>query len=89
MQNEATWLGPLKGDTDRAARNFLIFHLGDAHRISLRPSGTEPKAKVYIEVSSPPCPAGVSQHDWQQRLAKLDALADELAEAFLKTCREP
>ncbi len=88
LQDEATWLGPLKGDTDRAARNFLIFHLGDAHRISLRPSGTEPKAKVYIEVSSPPCPGGLSNHDWQERCAKLDALADELAEAFLKTCRD-
>lgn len=86
LQDEAGRLGPLKGDTDRAARNFLIFHLGDAHRVSLRPSGTEPKAKVYIEVSLPPCPAGLPQRDWHERCAKLDALADELADAFLKQC---
>jgi phosphoglucomutase/phosphomannomutase len=89
LQDETTWLGPLKGDTDRAARNFLIYHLGDAHRISLRPSGTEPKAKFYIEVSSPPGPAGSSPHEWRERCAKLDALAEELAQAFLKICREP
>src|SRR5262249_31099204 len=41
LLDEEGRLGPLKGDTDRAARNFLIFHLGDSARIALRPSGTE------------------------------------------------
>jgi phosphoglucomutase len=86
LQDEEGRLGPLKGDTDRAARNFLIFYLGEAHRISLRPSGTEPKAKVYIEVSSPPCPAGLPQRDWQERCAQLDVLAGALAEQFIRLC---
>jgi phosphoglucomutase/phosphomannomutase len=88
LQDESGRLGTFKGDTDRAARNFLIFHLGDAHRISLRPSGTESKAKVYIEVSSPPCRAGLPPRDWQQQCLQLDALATTLAGAFVKRCME-
>ena len=53
-------LGPIKGATDAAARNVLLFRLGERGRIALRPSGTEPKAKAYIEVCSPPCPTGAS-----------------------------
>lgn len=87
LLNENGWMGPFKGATDRAARNFLLFTLGDRARIALRPSGTEPKAKAYIEVSSPPCPHGSSDADWQKRCAEVDALAERIAEAFLAICK--
>jgi phosphoglucomutase/phosphomannomutase len=80
--------GPLEGDTDRAARNFLIFHLGDGCRISLRPSGTEPKAKTYIEVSTPPCARGMSPREWQAKCREADALASDLANAFVALCSQ-
>ncbi len=86
LQDEDGRLGPLKGATDRAARNFLIMHLGDDARISLRPSGTEPKAKAYIEVSSPACPAGLGAAEWRRRCEQIDALAAELAADFLNLC---
>src|SRR5262249_9640728 len=66
LRDENGRLGPIKGDSDRAARNFLIFRLGDGARIALRPSGTEPKAKAYLEVSSPPCPARASAEEWRR-----------------------
>jgi phosphoglucomutase/phosphomannomutase len=86
LQNEEGRLGPLKGATDRAARNFLIFHLGELARVSLRPSGTEPKAKVYVEVASPPCPPGLGAEAWRHRCRQLDGEANELADAFMRLC---
>ena len=79
-------MGPYKGATDMASRNFLIFQLGDNARIALRPSGTEPKAKAYIEVCSPPCPHGLSDADWQKRCGEVDTTAQKIAEAFLLLC---
>ncbi|MFH0774272.1 MAG: phospho-sugar mutase [bacterium] len=41
--------GPIKSKTDESARNFLIFKLKDGTKLVIRPSGTEPKNKIYIE----------------------------------------
>ena len=86
LLDEAGRLGPLKGATDRAARNFLIFHLGDAARISLRPSGTEPKAKIYIELASHPCAAGVAATQWTDQCRQLDVAATALGDEFVRMC---
>jgi phosphoglucomutase/phosphomannomutase len=87
LLDENGWMGPYKGATDKAARNFLFFQLGENARIALRPSGTEPKAKAYIEVCTAPCPYGLSGADWQKRCAEVDATTQQLKEAFLKLCR--
>lgn len=84
LQSESGWMGPLKGTTDKQGRNLLHFHLGDHARIALRPSGTEPKAKAYIEVSSAPRGAGVSDAAWLAQCQKIDRQAKELGDAFLK-----
>jgi phosphoglucomutase len=83
LRSEDCWMGPIKGATDYAARNFLVFRLGDQARIALRPSGTEPKAKAYIEVCSPPCAPGMPSAQWQRICREVDVLAKRLAEDFL------
>ncbi len=83
LQNEEGWMGTFKGATDKAARNFLFFTLGATARIAMRPSGTEPKAKIYIEACSDPCPAGTSATDWQASCREVNDRVHKLADAFL------
>lgn len=86
LRNEDGKMGPFKGETDRSARNFLIFRLGGGGleaKVCLRPSGTEPKAKAYIEVSCPPPKAGTSDADWAAACAAVDAQAKKLSADFL------
>ncbi len=83
LQNEQGKFGPLQGATDAASRNVLLFRCGESVRVALRPSGTEPKAKAYLEVCSPPCPVGCSADDWQRTRADVDALLKQVSDDFL------
>jgi phosphoglucomutase/phosphomannomutase len=82
LRDEKGRLGPFKGATDAAARNMLLFQLGNKARVALRPSGTEPKAKTYIEVHSEPCAPGVSHDAWQATCTKVDALVKRIETDF-------
>ncbi len=77
-------LGPIKGATDASSRNVLIFELGDNARAVLRPSGTEPKAKIYIEASSLPRQKGESDQEWAQSKSRVDLLAKSIGDDFTK-----
>ena len=52
--------------------NVLKYHLADGTAIVVRPSGTEPKVKVYILAQ------GTSQADCQDKVARYAAWAETL-----------
>jgi phosphoglucomutase/phosphomannomutase len=83
LRDESGRMGPLKGGTDAAGRNFLIWRFGDRACIALRPSGTEPKAKAYVEVCSPPSPPSVADAEWRRQCAEIDTLAEKLSAEFV------
>jgi phosphoglucomutase len=84
LRDENGKFGPLHGATDAASRNVLLFRCGDRARVALRPSGTEPKAKIYLEVCSAPCPAGATEAEWERTCRGVDELLTRLSQDFVR-----
>lgn len=82
--DEAGMHGPFKSDTDRASRNMLTFRLANGARVIIRPSGTEPKNKIYIEVPAPPLGVQASRAALAQSKAETDQVAQRIADDFTR-----
>lgn len=86
--DESNRFGPIKGGTDRASRNLLIFHLEGSVRVALRPSGTEPKAKAYLEASTEPCAPGMTGAEWAKLCEATAAEGARIGKAFVPMAME-
>ena len=76
--------GRLLSNTDRAARNVLAYRLANGARVIIRPSGTEPKNKVYVEVPAPPLGMEAGDDELATNKATTEALARRLADDFTR-----
>ncbi len=71
-------LGPIQSQTERDSRNMLVFELEDCARVILRPSGTEAKAKIYVETMS----TAETLQDVVTVQKQMEILSKQLANAF-------
>ena len=76
--------GPFVSNTDRSGRNLLTFFLEGGVKATLRPSGTEPKNKLYIETPAAPIGKEASDADFERHKAEVDAAVQRFSNAFLK-----
>jgi len=74
--------GPFLSETDRVCRDIVAYRVGDA-RVIVRPSGTEPKTKLYVELLSKPLGVGASDSALAKQRAETDRAAKAVADAFL------
>ncbi len=97
--------GPMRSTTDRASRDVLMFELdsGDGRTIRLvvRPSGTEPKTKIYVEVPSVRQLGGtldeatgeklaqISDDELDEIIARADGEATQIGNEFIRFCLGP
>jgi phosphoglucomutase/phosphomannomutase len=76
--------GKFKSETDRASRNQITFLFEGGLRTTIRPSGTEPKNKVYIEKPSEPLGAWASDEQFAEVRRKVDEEVLQFSNAFMK-----
>ncbi len=78
---------PHLSKTDTSARNMLIYYLDNLPettgiKITVRPSGTEPKIKMYFEVIGKPC----NPKKLADEKAKIAAIRRKLEKTFMQYC---
>jgi phosphoglucomutase/phosphomannomutase len=74
--------GPIKSKTDKSGRNFLIFKLKNGAKLIIRPSGTEPKNKIYIEMKSEPLGLEAKDEDLANVKQEIDKLVMKIGDDF-------
>ncbi len=84
------WQGdpqPHLSKTDTSARNIIIYNIENltdtaSIKVTVRPSGTEPKVKMYFEVVGTPC--GI--HKLEEEKQKIIDIRTQLEKAVMQYC---
>ena len=85
------WTGaPHTSSTDTTSLNVLVFELESDEKlmkVTVRPSGTEPKTKIYFEVGGKPLGLNATDEGLEQEKQRVTALVKELEkDVILRRC---
>ena len=75
--------GPFLSDTDRSARNLISYSLEGGIKATIRPSGTEPKNKVYLELAAAPLGPDATRAEFESHRQSVDREVKEFSNRFL------
>jgi len=82
-----TVTGETVGDVEGISGNVLIFRTDRGNTITVRPSGTEPKAKIYVAAREP-VPDGISDDGLEELKKRTDEMVDVIGAEFLALARK-
>ena len=77
--------GAFQSETDRSARDLISLTFEGGLRAVVRPSGTEPKNKVYVEKGAEPIGAEASEEDFLSMRQRIDREVAGFSNAFMKS----
>jgi len=84
------WKGePHASYTDTMSRDVLVFELEsneELMKVTVRPSGTEPKTKIYFEVGGNPLGLNAPDEKLEREKQRVTALVKELEKDMVKHC---
>ena len=78
---------PIVSETDKTTKDVLVFHIKTKKglvnmKVTVRPSGTEPKIKMYFEIGNEPC----NPREFQRIKSETEELLKNLEKAFMRVC---
>lgn len=78
---------PIVSDTDKGSKDLIVFHINpvagyETMRVTVRPSGTEPKSKMYFEIGTKP----FDITEYEKIKDKTETLMKEFEKVVLKYC---
>jgi phosphoglucomutase len=76
--------GKIQSETDRLSRDLITFRLEGGARLTLRPSGTESKNKIYVEVCGDPLGENATDGQLAAEKERLDRESGEVALGFTR-----
>ncbi len=75
--------GPFLSDTDRSSRNLMSYTVEGGIKATIRPSGTEPKNKLYLELAAEPLGPDATRADFEAHRAQIDQEVKDFSNRFL------
>ena len=75
--------GPFLSETDRSSRNLISYTVEGGIKATIRPSGTEPKNKLYLELAAAPLGPDATLAEFTEHRQAVDREVKEFSNKFL------